>query len=163
PDDRSAQAIPIAHAFGLTCMLTALSAGACVVLADSAFSPRELLAALRGGGATLLHGSPALWISVLEAAPQGLPGLRTGLVGGSSPSPPAISAGRTRRPSRSSTAGSARATSARWTRRATSRSPDASRTSSTSPASALFRPRWKAFFGRTRRSPRPWSSVFLTK
>src|SRR5439155_6753903 len=59
PDDRSAQAIPIAHAFGLTCMLTALSAGACVVLADSAFSPRELLAALRGGGATLLRGSPA--------------------------------------------------------------------------------------------------------
>jgi len=81
-DDRPAQAIPIAHAFGLTCVLTSLRAGACVVLADSSFSPRHLLAALRARRATLLHGSPALWISLLKAAPHRLQWIRAGLVGG---------------------------------------------------------------------------------
>jgi acyl-CoA synthetase (AMP-forming)/AMP-acid ligase II len=81
--DRSAQAIPIAHAFGLTCMLACLGAGACVVLTESSFSPRRLLAVARAGAVTLLHGSPAVWISLLKAVPRGFPQIRRGLVGGS--------------------------------------------------------------------------------
>src|SRR6266545_4511166 len=74
PEDTCAQVIPIAHAFGLSCMLTALSAGARLVLADSSVSVRPLLTAVERQGATILHGSPALFISVLKAAPEALPG-----------------------------------------------------------------------------------------
>jgi acyl-CoA synthetase (AMP-forming)/AMP-acid ligase II len=82
PEDTCAQVIPIAHAFGLSCMLTAFSAGARLVLADSSVSVRPLLAAVERHGATILHGSPALFISVLKAAPDGLPTVRCGFVGG---------------------------------------------------------------------------------
>ena len=87
PEDTCAQVIPIAHAFGLSCMLTALSAGARLVLADSSVSVRPLLTAVERQGATILHGSPALFISVLKAAPEGLPGVRRGFVGGAGAPP----------------------------------------------------------------------------
>jgi acyl-CoA synthetase (AMP-forming)/AMP-acid ligase II len=82
PDDTCAQVIPIAHAFGLSCTLASFSAGARVVLADSSVSVKPLLDVVREQGATILNGSPALFISVLKAAPQGLPGVRRGFVGG---------------------------------------------------------------------------------
>ena len=43
----------------------------------------------RRRGATVLHGSPRLFASLLDAAPEGLPGVRTGFVAGS-PSPPGL-------------------------------------------------------------------------
>jgi fatty-acyl-CoA synthase len=89
PEDTCAQVIPIAHAFGLSCMLTAFSAGARLVLADSSVSVRPLLTAVRRHDATILHGSPALFISVLKAAPEGLPSVRRGFVGGAA-SPPGL-------------------------------------------------------------------------
>jgi acyl-CoA synthetase (AMP-forming)/AMP-acid ligase II len=85
PEDTCAQVIPIAHAFGLSCMLTAFSAGARLVLADSSVSVRPLLTAVERHDATILHGSPALFISVLKAAPDGLPSVRRGFVGGAAP------------------------------------------------------------------------------
>jgi acyl-CoA synthetase (AMP-forming)/AMP-acid ligase II len=87
PEDTCAQVIPIAHAFGLSCMLTAFSAGARLVLADSSISVRPLITTVERQGATILHGSPALFISVLKAAPEGLPGVRRGFVGGAGAPP----------------------------------------------------------------------------
>lgn len=89
PEDGCAQVIPIAHAFGLSCLLTAFSAGARVVLADSSVSVKPLLKAVREQNATILHGSPALFISLLKAVPEGLPGVRRGFVGGAG-SPPGL-------------------------------------------------------------------------
>jgi len=88
-DDACAQVIPIAHAFGLSCLLASFSAGARVILADSSVSVRPLLEAVRNHRATVLNGSPALFISVLKAAPEGVPGARRGFVGGAG-SPPGL-------------------------------------------------------------------------
>src|SRR5207253_3119231 len=57
-------------------------AGARLVLADSSVSVRPLLTAVRNHEATILHGSPALFISVLKASPDGLPSVRSGFAGG---------------------------------------------------------------------------------
>jgi acyl-CoA synthetase (AMP-forming)/AMP-acid ligase II len=81
-DDTCVQITPIAHAFGLSCLLTAFAAGTRVVLADSSITVRPLLDAVRRHEATVLHGSPALFVSVLKAAPAGLPSVRSGFVGG---------------------------------------------------------------------------------
>jgi acyl-CoA synthetase (AMP-forming)/AMP-acid ligase II len=89
PDDRCAQVIPIAHAFGLSCLLTAFAAGARVVLGDSSITVRPLLDAVRQREATVLHGSPALFLSVLKATPEGLPSVQRGFVGGAG-SPPGL-------------------------------------------------------------------------
>jgi acyl-CoA synthetase (AMP-forming)/AMP-acid ligase II len=75
--------IPISHAFGLTCFLAALAAECIVVLVESTFSLAPLVTAMNRRGVTLLHGSPALFISLLKAAPDGLETLRGGLVAGS--------------------------------------------------------------------------------
>jgi acyl-CoA synthetase (AMP-forming)/AMP-acid ligase II len=81
--------IPIAHAFGLGCFLAAFAAGALAVLIDSTFSTGPLLAALRRHRATLLHGPPVLFRTLLRAAPPGLATLRNGFVAGAS-CPPQI-------------------------------------------------------------------------
>lgn len=86
PADAVAFVIPLSHAFGLTCLLACLSAGARAVLVDSTSSLRPLLAAVAAEDATVLHGSPRLFSSLLEASPAGLPSVRTGFVGGA-PSP----------------------------------------------------------------------------
>lgn len=89
PDDVCAQVTPIAHAFGLSCLLMAFSAGARVVLGDSSVSVRPLLDAVHAQRATILNGSPALFISLLKTAPEGLPTVRRGFVGGAG-SPPGL-------------------------------------------------------------------------
>jgi acyl-CoA synthetase (AMP-forming)/AMP-acid ligase II len=81
-DDRCGLIVPISHAFGLTCMHAAIAAGAEGILVDSSFSPAPLLRALEARGATILHGSPTLFRTLLKARPDGLPGVRTGLVAG---------------------------------------------------------------------------------
>jgi acyl-CoA synthetase (AMP-forming)/AMP-acid ligase II len=89
PEDTCAQVIPIAHAFGLNCLVTALTAGARVVLGDSAATVRPLLDALERHEVTVLHGSPALFVSLLKATPEGVGRVRAGFVAGA-PSPPGL-------------------------------------------------------------------------
>jgi long-chain acyl-CoA synthetase len=86
-EDRCGLIVPISHAFGLTCMHAAIAAGAEGVLVDSSFSPAPLLRALEARQATVLHGSPTLFRTLLKARPEGIPGIRTGLVAGA-PCPP---------------------------------------------------------------------------
>jgi acyl-CoA synthetase (AMP-forming)/AMP-acid ligase II len=57
------------------------------ILVDSTFSPAPLLRALEARSAGVLHGSPTLFRTLLKARPEGVPGIRTGLVAGA-PSPP---------------------------------------------------------------------------
>jgi len=87
PDDRCGLIVPISHAFGLTCMHAAIAAGAEGILVDSSFSPAPLLRALDARNATVLHGSPTLFRTLAKARPDGIPGIRTGLVAGA-PCPP---------------------------------------------------------------------------
>ncbi|MBA2462737.1 MAG: acyl--CoA ligase [Actinobacteria bacterium] len=89
PADAVAFVIPLSHAFGLTCLLACLSAGATAVLVDSTSSLRPLLDAVAAEEATVLHGSPRLFSALLEASPTGLPSVRTGFVGGA-PSPASL-------------------------------------------------------------------------
>ena len=81
-DDRCGLIVPISHAFGLTLLHAAMAAGAEGILVDSSFSPAPLLRALEARDATVLHGSPTLFRTLLKARPDGLPGIRTGLVAG---------------------------------------------------------------------------------
>jgi acyl-CoA synthetase (AMP-forming)/AMP-acid ligase II len=80
--DRSGLIVPISHAFGLTLLHATLSAGAEGILVESTFSPAPLLRALEARNATVLHGSPTLFRTLLKSRPEGLPGIRTGLVAG---------------------------------------------------------------------------------
>jgi acyl-CoA synthetase (AMP-forming)/AMP-acid ligase II len=89
PNDACAQVLPVAHAFGLNCLVAAFAAGASVVLGDSAATIRPLVAAVTEHEATVLHGSPALFLSLLKAVPDGLPSVRRGFVGGAA-SPPGL-------------------------------------------------------------------------
>jgi acyl-CoA synthetase (AMP-forming)/AMP-acid ligase II len=89
PADACAQVVPIAHAFGLNCLVTALTAGVRIVLGDSSATVRPLLDALARHEVTVLNGSPALFVSLLKAAPGGLARVRTGFVAGG-PSPPGL-------------------------------------------------------------------------
>ncbi len=81
-DDRCGVIVPISHAFGLTLLHATVAAGAEGILVDSSFSPAPLLRALEARDATVLHGSPTLFRTLLKARPDGLPGIRTGLVAG---------------------------------------------------------------------------------
>jgi acyl-CoA synthetase (AMP-forming)/AMP-acid ligase II len=85
PADTTVLVVPIAHAFGLTCMLAGVAAGGRSLLVHSTFSPRPLLDAIEDG-ARVVHGPPMLFASLLEARPAGLGGIR-GFVAGASPSP----------------------------------------------------------------------------
>jgi acyl-CoA synthetase (AMP-forming)/AMP-acid ligase II len=89
PEDACAQVLPVAHAFGLNCLVAAFAAGAGVVLGDSSATVRPLVAAVSEEPATVLHGSPALFLSLLKAVPDGLPSVRRGFVGGAA-SPPGL-------------------------------------------------------------------------
>ena len=81
--------IPASHAFGLTCLLSDVAAGAETVLVESTFSLGALVAAIERRGATVLHGSPTLFGSLLKAEPDGLRRIRAGFVGGA-PAPPGL-------------------------------------------------------------------------
>jgi acyl-CoA synthetase (AMP-forming)/AMP-acid ligase II len=85
-EDRVVFVVPISHAFGLTCVLAALAAGARAVLVDSTTTLEPTLEAMAAERATVLHGSPGLFTGLLKAAPDRLTGLRTGFVAGAPPS-----------------------------------------------------------------------------
>ena len=87
--DGSALVIPASHAFGLACLLAALHSGGRAVLVDAGFSLDPLLDAMAATAASVVHGSPALFARLLEARPDGVPGLRAGFVGGAM-SPPQL-------------------------------------------------------------------------
>jgi acyl-CoA synthetase (AMP-forming)/AMP-acid ligase II len=87
PADRVVLVVPMSHAYGLTCFLAGVTAGAAAVLVDATFSPGPLLAALKRSGATILHGSPSLFTSLLKARPQAVGMLRGGFVAGAPSSP----------------------------------------------------------------------------
>jgi acyl-CoA synthetase (AMP-forming)/AMP-acid ligase II len=89
PADACAQVVPIAHAFGLNCLVTAVTAGAPIVLGDSSATLRPLVEALERHDVRVLHGSPALFLSLLKAAPDSLARVRAGFVAGA-PSPPGL-------------------------------------------------------------------------
>jgi long-chain acyl-CoA synthetase len=74
-------AAPASHAFGLGCLLAGVAAGAAGVMADVGTSVEPLVNALRSAGATVLHGTPALF-GRLERAGVEL-SLRSGFVAGS--------------------------------------------------------------------------------
>lgn len=86
PTDVGVFVVPITHAFGLTCALAMLAAGGRLVLVDTALSSEPVAEAIERRGATVLHGSPALFISLVKGSPSCLGGLRTGFVAGA-PSP----------------------------------------------------------------------------
>ncbi len=86
----SALVIPASHAFGLACVLASLRSGGRAVLVDATFSLDPLREAMAASTATVVHGSPTVFARLLEACPDGVPGLRTGFVGGAACPPQLI-------------------------------------------------------------------------
>lgn len=86
PADVAAFVVPVSHAFGFTCLLSTIDSGGSAALVDATRTAEPLLEAVDRRRATILHGSPAVFTSVLKARPEGMPTIRTGLVAGA-PSP----------------------------------------------------------------------------
>ena len=82
PTDVCFFVLPVSHAFGLFMLLAAPRAGSQVVLVESSFSLRPVAETLGACRATILHGSPQMFSSLLNAFPRNLETVRTGLVGG---------------------------------------------------------------------------------
>lgn len=81
-DDVTVLAVSLAHAFGLSCFLSAIAAAGECVLVDSTTSTAPLVDAL--ADATALHGSPTLF-ATLGAGSRPVPtNVRTGFVAGAS-------------------------------------------------------------------------------
>jgi acyl-CoA synthetase (AMP-forming)/AMP-acid ligase II len=70
PEDRCVLVAPASHAFGLGCLLAGLTSGGEVVLVDATTSLQPTLAAIHHHNANVLHGSPALFISLIKAGPD---------------------------------------------------------------------------------------------
>ncbi len=87
--EASALVIPASHAFGLACLLASLHSEGRAVLVDTTFSLDPLLEAMAATAASVVHGSPTVFARLLEACPDGVPGLRAGFVGGAM-SPPRL-------------------------------------------------------------------------
>lgn len=81
---------PISHAFGLSCFLALVAAGGHSVLAEVPLSTAPIAAAVARHRATILHGSPALFASLLKLPLCDWPAPRTGLVAGASCPTPII-------------------------------------------------------------------------
>jgi acyl-CoA synthetase (AMP-forming)/AMP-acid ligase II len=87
PEDTCVFVVPMTHAFGMTCLLSSIASGSRAVLVDSTFSPEPMVNAIKQHKATILHGSPSVFISLLKAAFQagdslGRSTLRSGFVAG---------------------------------------------------------------------------------
>ncbi|MBA3260871.1 MAG: acyl--CoA ligase [Thermoleophilaceae bacterium] len=82
PADVTALVVPASHAFGLGCLLAALAAGSCTVLVDAGFSLDPVRVAMREHGASVLHGSPALFARLLATERDLFAQVRTGFVAG---------------------------------------------------------------------------------
>jgi acyl-CoA synthetase (AMP-forming)/AMP-acid ligase II len=89
PEDPAAFVVPVSHAFGLTCLLSTLRTGGSAALVDASRSIEPLLSAVEQTQATVLHGSPSVFTSILKTRPQGLTTIRTGFVAGAA-SPPGM-------------------------------------------------------------------------
>ncbi len=92
PEDACIFVVPLSHAFGLSCFLATIAIGGRAVLVDSTFSINPLVDAIRHHQASILHGSPALFSTLLKSAHArlSLSGLlRTGYVAGA-PCPPQV-------------------------------------------------------------------------
>ena len=76
--------VPVSHAYGLACLLACVTAGGHAVLVESSTTTGPLLGAIERHDVDVLHGSPALWASLLRARPDGLAPVRSGLSAGSS-------------------------------------------------------------------------------
>ena len=74
-------AVPASHAFGLACLLCGLTTGGAAVLVDVMASLDPLVHALRRSGATVLHGSPAMFGRLLRSGAE--LAVRGGFVAGS--------------------------------------------------------------------------------
>jgi fatty-acyl-CoA synthase len=85
PDEVTVLPVPVSHAFGLACLLASQAVGGTCVLADPGTSLEPLRAAVEAAGASVLHGSPALFAGLAAAPPR----LRTGFVAGA-PCPPGL-------------------------------------------------------------------------
>jgi acyl-CoA synthetase (AMP-forming)/AMP-acid ligase II len=88
-DDVAVLVPPISHAFGLSCFLAMVAAGGRSILLDAPLSPAPIATAVARHRATLLHGSPALFASLLKLDLEGRSPARTGLVAGAA-CPPAL-------------------------------------------------------------------------
>jgi long-chain acyl-CoA synthetase len=82
PTDVVMVVLPLSHAFGLLTLLATLVMGSLAVLVASTFSLAHSLEAMRQHAANVVHGSPALFASLLTASQDELRSLRVGLVGG---------------------------------------------------------------------------------
>lgn len=89
PEDVCIFVIPLTHAFGLMCFIATIAIGGRAVLVESTFSAEPMAQAIRRHSATILHGSPTLFISLIKSDPACLKLLRTGYVAGA-PCPPQI-------------------------------------------------------------------------
>lgn len=89
-DDAAAIVVPAVHAFGLGCLIAAMMAGAHSVMVESTWTLEPLLAAITRHRATLLHGSPTLFATLLKSGQPRMPTLRTGFVAGASCPPTVI-------------------------------------------------------------------------
>ena len=87
PQDSVLLAVPASHAFGFTCLLAAVAAGAKAVLVDSTTTIRPLLTALERERTAVLHGSPTLFSALLNSSPEALGRVRAGFVAGAAPPP----------------------------------------------------------------------------
>ncbi len=88
-EDAVLLAVPVSHAFGFTCLLAAVAAGAKAELVDSTTTIRPLLTALDRQGTAVLHGSPTLFGALLKSRPDALDRIRAGFVAGAA-SPPEL-------------------------------------------------------------------------
>jgi acyl-CoA synthetase (AMP-forming)/AMP-acid ligase II len=87
PDDRCVFVVPLSHAFGLSCLIAALSAGSRALLVESSFSFAPMLGAIERHEASILHGSPTIFASFLKSTGGRRTRLRTGFVAGAACSP----------------------------------------------------------------------------
>jgi fatty-acyl-CoA synthase len=89
-DAASGLVVPIPHAFGIACLLASIAGGGLAVLVDSTMSLQPLVQAMRVHGGRVLHGTPALWASLLRGGVE-LP-VQTGFTAGSACPPELLAA-----------------------------------------------------------------------
>ena len=92
PEEVCIFVVPLSHAFGLSCFLATITLGGQAVLVDSTFSIDPMVDAMRRHRASILHGSPALFTTLLKSDNLRLSLsslVRTGYVAGA-PCPPQV-------------------------------------------------------------------------
>jgi acyl-CoA synthetase (AMP-forming)/AMP-acid ligase II len=80
--DVSVLVVPMAHAFGMTCLLTTFASAGHGILVESTLSVEPVHEALSEFSGTVCHGPPALFASLSKMEASVPASLRTGLVAG---------------------------------------------------------------------------------